>query len=212
MISKGTNNKQQNQTAIPCDAGSVVMGRTADNGEYKILKLNPDGSINNNNLVTGGNYSINPAFISVPDFSNAVVDAYLGNAFLGNPFVEGIYNLSPFCTLQTNNNSVETINIFLVLVGSPLDNYFNTLTPISDNFAPSPTNIFGLEGLVEFWHAVSLQNMSNITLWKTTNQANLQRSVYLANGDYKLYITAHSPFIYSSGQMYLSCTNIQKIG
>lgn len=216
MISKGTNNKQQNQTAIPCDAGSVVMGRTADNGEYKILKLDSNGNVitaNSSNFVAGGNYSVNGNTIVVPAGSSAVVDTYLGGIDIAlNPLAEGIYNISPFVTLQTNTNQVESVNIFLVEVGSPLDNYFAGLLPIADTFAPAPAFFIGLLGLVEFWHGVNLNNLSNITLWKSNSQANLQRSVYLKNDNYKLYLTANSPFNFSSGEIFLNCTNLQKIG
>jgi hypothetical protein len=112
--------------------------------------------------------------------------------------------------LQTTTNQVESVNVFLVKQGSGLANYFATLNPISDNFAP--VNLFNLEGLVEFWHNVNLNNISNITNWKQSSQPNLQRSVFLESQNYTLYITANSPFIFNNGQIFLSATNIQKIG
>jgi hypothetical protein len=163
MISRGSNNKQQNQTAISCDAGNVVMGRTADNGEYKILKVDNNGGIvtsNSSSFVIGGNYSGLAPTLFVSNGSNAVIDTYLGGTGLSNqPFIEGLYNVSPFVMLQTTTNQVESVNVFLVKQGSGLANYFATLNPISDNFAP--VNLFNLEGLVEFWHNVNLNNISN---------------------------------------------------
>jgi hypothetical protein len=214
MISRGSNNKQQNQTAISCDAGNVVMGRTADNGEYKILKVDNNGGIvtsNSSSFVIGGNYSGLAPTLFVANGSNAVIDTYLGATGLSNqPFIEGLYNVSPFVMLQTTTNQIESVNVFLVRQGSGLANYFATINPITDNFAP--VNLFNLEGLVEFWHNITLNNISNITNWKQSSQANLQRSVFLYSGNYTLYITANSPFIFNNGQIFLSATNIQKIG
>jgi hypothetical protein len=214
MISKGVNNKQQNQVANPCDAGSVVMGRDGDNGSYKILKLNSNGEIvPPASFLFGINYSANnngvPA--NVPPLSSAVVDTYIANvpiSFIG--INEGIYNIFPFVTFQTTTNAVNSINIFLVKENSNLDFYFQTLNPISDNFAPP--SISDTFGLVEFWHNVNMSTISNITRYKQTNQANLQRSVYLNGGNYKIYITANNPFIFDDGAIVIALSNFEKIG
>jgi hypothetical protein len=213
MISKGVNNKQQNQGAIPCDAGSVVMGRDGDNGSYKILKLNSDGEIvSPASFIQNANYSANNnSNFSVPPLSSVVVDTYIANSqIIFGAINEGIYNIAPFVLFNTTTNAVNSINIFLVKQGSNADIYFNTLNPISDNY--SPLFINDTFGIVEFWHGVQMNNISNITRYKQSSQANLQRSVYLNGGNYVLYVTGHSPFILDNGNIVVTMANFQKIG
>lgn len=213
MISKGVNNKQQDQGAIPCDAGSVVMGRTDDNGAYKILKLNSDGSLfNPNEFIQNAIYSANnSSTFGVPPLSPVVVDTYIASQQINFDAInEGIYNIMPFVLFQTTTNAVNSINIFLVKNNSNLYNYFTGLVPISDNFAPLLTS--DTFGLVEYWHGVQMNNISNITRYKQSSQANLQRSVYLNGGFYTLFITANNPFILDNGEISISLANFQKIG
>lgn len=214
MISKGTNNKQNGQGAIPCDAGSVVMGRDNDNGSYKILKLNPDGSLfTPSSFVQNANYSDNIVGVpaSVPPLSSVVIDTYIAKVPVSfGALNQGIYKILPYVLFQTTTNATNSINIFLIKENSDADLYFSTLNPITDNYSPLLIN--QTFGIVEFWHGVQMNNISNITRYKQTSQANLEREIYLNGGVYYYYITANNPFILDNGQILVASANFQQIG
>lgn len=216
MISKGTNNKQQNQTAIPCDAGSVVMGRTADNGEYKILKLNSDGSIssNQNTFVANGQLSSNVPFGLVPIIPPVLLAP---NTFMGgidisaSPLISGVYSLSPFVYFSASASP--DINIFLVIEDSALDLYFQSLTAGASIFFPTGVDL--QNGLVEFWHSVNMSSIAPISNFFATNQANLKRDISISNPNNKqlrYYIVSDNTFTPISGELFISNTLLSKIG
>jgi hypothetical protein len=216
MIQRGTNNKSNGQTAKVCDAGSVVVGRTADNGEYKILKLNSDGSISSNQstFVNGAKLSSNVPFGVVP-----IVPAGLKapNTFLAGvdvssvPLVNGVYSISPF--VYFNATTAPNINIFLVKQNSTLDNYFQTLTAGVSVFFPTSADL--QNGLVEFWHSANMSSIAPVSNFFATNQANLKRDISISNpnnDNFRLYIVTDNATTLISGELFISNTLLSKIG
>jgi hypothetical protein len=216
MISKGVNNKQQDQGAIPCDAGSVVMGRTGDNGEYKILKLANDGSITSTSstFVNGAKLSSNVPFGLVPIVPAGLKapNTFLAGVDISNvPLVNGVYSISPFVYL--NATTSPNINIFLVKQNSTLDNYFTTLTAGVSIFFPTGADL--QNGLVEFWHSVNMASIAPVSNFFATNQANLKRDISINNpnnDNFRLYIVTDNATTLLSGELFISNTLLSKIG
>jgi hypothetical protein len=212
MISKGTNNKQQNQTAIPCDAGSVVMGRTADNGEYKILKLDSTGAITSSNtsFVAGGNYSNNPTPTIIPVGPKPVDTLLTFVPIASIPLVQGIYQIAPFVILNSTTTPLPNVDILLVRKNSTLFNYINTLTIGSSVFLPTIANL--QNGLIDSWTNNLVQNISTIgNIQVLESRISLQKNVYLDTEEYYFAVLSNSNFSLLNGEIFTSCSLLAKL-
>lgn len=201
MISQNSNNKPSGSTAVQCDAGIPIMGRTADTGVYEILKVNADGSLP---ITTSP-----PTMLTFPDLITpqaaalAPVGAFAANIIMGyNAFTvtvatAGIYILRPFFMFQYT--VLGAVNMYLIKNGSPLDTYVLTRGVGVDSFAPSITDV--ANGLSAVFHNITNQQIGG-TIAKTQFNNNQQFEFYLETGDYKLLITSHTAPTTGSATVY----------
>lgn len=199
MISQNSNNKPSGSTAVQCDSGIPLIGRTGDTGVYQILKVNADGSLptptvtiptfpdlitpNAAVLAPAGAFAAN-VIMAFGNFSVTVTDA-------------GIYTLRPFFMFQYV--VLGAVNMFLVKVGSPLEAYINTRAVGVDSFSPSITDVS--QGLSAQFHSIANQQIGG-QIAKTLFAVNQQFDFYLEAGNYKLLITSHTAPTTGSATIY----------
>jgi len=213
MIQRGTNNKSNGQTAKVCDAGSVVMGRTGDNGEYKVLKVDANGSISSSglNFVAGGNYSNNPTPTIIPVGPKPIDTLLTFLPIASVPLVQGIYQIAPFVILNSTGLPAANVDILLVRKNSNLYNYINTLVIGSGVFLPTMPDL--QNGLIESWTNLSFQNISTIGNIQTLagSLTALQRNVYLDTEEYYFAVLSNSNFSLLTGEIFTSCSLLAKL-
>lgn len=190
MISQDSNNRPSGSTAVQCDAGIPIMGRTSDTGVYQILKVNADGSLPT-------------ASVTIPTFPdlltpNATVLAPAGakaaniilsyGTFTVNVATAGNFTIRPF--FMADLTVLGAVTMYLIKNGSPLDAYTSTRLVGVDSYNPAITDY--VNGLAASFHNIANQ-LIGISTAKTFVQSNNQQTeYYLEAGDYKLLVVVHT--------------------
>jgi hypothetical protein len=211
MVSNVNNQKASGSSAIQCDAGSPISGRTADDGVYQILKVNADGSLPTG-LVPEANANV--PYYGTPRASVLnPVGAFTANTLVFYesvtlaPIVDGLYTIQPqfICA----SNSAGSVNFALIKIGSVMDTYTSTRNVGTDSFTPSITD-FGA-GFSAYWDNAVLTAIGSTGSRGTGALVIQQKDVYLDAGSYKLLIWVHTAFTTSSPIIYTGFTNFTKI-
>jgi hypothetical protein len=199
MISQNSNNKPTGSTAVQCDAGIPVMGRTGDTGVYQILKVNADGSLPTPSVTI-------PTF---PDLITPTANVLApAGAFAANIIIA--YD-SGFVTVATAGNFIirpffmaqlavlGAVNMYVIKAGSPLDAYVTTRAIGVDSYAPAITDYSN--GLSAAYHNVANQFIGT-NIGKTFFAANAQTEFFLEAGDYKLLVVVHTALTTGNSTIY----------
>jgi hypothetical protein len=204
MITQNSNNKPSGSTAVQCDAGIPIMGRTADTGVYQIIKVNPDGSIaspaayipNTTDLALPVANPLNPVGV----FAAGIILYYNPSnvGFVADVQTAGVYVIRPFFMFQYT--VLGAVNFALIQNGTPLDAYVSGRAIGTDSFAPSITDVS--QGLAYFWHNVANQQVGG-TVAKSVFANNQQFEVFLEVGVYKLLVTSHTALTTGSATTYV---------
>lgn len=206
MISQNSNNKPSGSTAVQCDAGIPIMGRTGDTGVYQILKVNADGSLPTPSVTI----PTSPDLLTPDATVLAPPAAFAANIILsyGNFFVTvataGIYVIRPFFMAQLS--TLGAVNMYLIKQGTSLDAYTTTRGIGVDAYSPAITDFS--TGLSAAFHNVANQNIGG-QIGKTFVQPNTaQNEFYLETGNYNLLVVVHtalttvSPTIYCGFEVF----------
>jgi hypothetical protein len=211
MITQNSNNKPSGSTAVQCDAGIPIMGRTADTGVYQIIKVNPDGSIaspaayipNTTDLALPVANPLNP----VGAFAAGIILYYNPSnvGFVADITVAGIYVVRPFFMFQYT--VLGAVNFALIQSGTPLDAYAGTRNIGTDSFAPSITDVS--QGLGYVWHNIANQQVGG-QIGKSVFNNNQQFEIFLEAGIYKLLVTCHTALTTGSPTTYVGFETFYK--
>lgn len=189
MSLKVNNTKPSGTNAIPCDAGTPVMGRTSPTGVYEIIKVNAAGEIVTSALNTflpgtAAYIGTNPAQLTL------VPGAPAANTFIGfapvNALItidEGIYSVNPAFIFDNGGVNAGGCSFMLYKDGSTVDAYITTLPPFNA-FAPGIANL--LTGVFGYWHNSANQLMGG-NVSQSYNRTNTQH-LYLESGIYKIAV------------------------
>lgn len=200
MSLKVNNTKPSGTVAKDCDAGTPIMGRTANNGTYEILKVNSDGSLpitptyNPINTFGAAYFGKNPQNINVP-LPAPPANTYLGrfNVPLAGFNLGGLYEINPVFIFSYVGALTGGVNFVLFEQGSNMDNYINLLTP-GNTFAPS---IADLPGVYQYWHNTAAQNFG-AGLGITFNRNNTLKT-FLPNANYEIAIITEGALSIQAG-------------
>lgn len=200
MISQNSNNKPSGSTAVQCDAGIPIMGRTGDTGVYQILKVNADGSLPTPSVTI-------PTF---PDLisPNATVLAPAGakaanlilsyGSFTVNVATAGNFTIRPF--FIANLTVLGAVSMYLIKNGTPLDAYTTSRAVGVDSYNPAITDYSS--GLAAAFHNIANQFIG-VSIAKTFITSNIENfNVYLETGDYKLLVVCHTALTTGSTTVY----------
>ena len=204
---QNSNLRPDGSTAIQCDAGTPIMGRTSTTGTYQILKVNADGSLpgNASPLPLANYLAFNSIFTTFPPGTPGVnVLVQKVSLFSGNPITEsGLYRLNPTCVFSGSGTG--GIDFILYPVGYAIETYIDGLTPGTDAFNPT---IFDTIGVTAFWHNTAVQNfgVNNKIAYNRDNSFD----VYLDSGSYKLAIISSGGITYT-GQGFVGFYEFSKI-
>jgi len=187
MISQDSNNRPSGSSAILCDAGIPIVGRTSPTGVYEIIKVNADGSLaaptvtipTFPDLITPDATVLAPAGV----FASSIILAF-GNFFI-TVVDAGIYTLRPF--FMFNYIAVGAVSFYLIKEATTLEAYTNSRAVGVDSFSPAITDV--ANGL-----AASFYNIANIpvsaNIAKTVFNNSQQFDFYLEAGNYKLLVVS----------------------
>jgi hypothetical protein len=200
MISQDSNNRPSGSTAVQCDAGIPIMGRTGDTGVYQILKVNADGSLPTPSVTI-------PTF---PDLITPTVNVLApAGAFAANIIIAydggfvtvataGNFIIRPF--FMANLTVLGAVNMYVVKAGSVLDTYIQSRAIGVDSYTPAITDY--VNGLSAAYHNVSNQNIGT-NVGKTFVQNNTAQTEYfLEAADYKLLVVVHTALTTGSTTIY----------
>ena len=210
-IQQVSNNRPSGSTALSCDAGIPIVGRTSSTGTYQILKVNADGS-----LAIGGAasalvpYSLTPtAYPLAPVAAKGVGIIVYYDQVTSAALTAGLYTINP--TYQVDTLTVGgAVNFMLIKAGTPLDAYTSTRNVGVDGFTPAATDFQSGCGL--FWHNNPLQIISSTNIQGTSNLNTTAKNVYLEAGIYKLLVYVHTAFTNASSTSYIGFTEFTQIG
>jgi hypothetical protein len=203
---QNSNLRPDGSTAIQCDAGTPIMGRTSTTGTYQILKVNADGSIAGlPSPIADASiyYSLTPNVTPSPVGAMAGGTAILYADLITTSINAGSYTLSPMYQVQATTTG-GAITMILVKVGSTFDAYCSSLNLGSDAFTPNTGNLG--TGFAQIWHNIPLQEMGTIAgvSTSTANANVLEKSTYLESGAYKLMVICHTAFTIGSPAVLVS--------
>ena len=193
---QNSNLRPDGSTAIQCDAGTPIMGRTSTTGTYQILKVNADGSIAGlPSPIADASvyYSLTPNITPSPIGAMAGGTAILYADIITASINAGSYTLSPMYQVQATTTG-GAITMILVKVGSALDTYCSGLNLGSDAFSPNAGNV--QNGFAQIWHNIPLHQLGTIAgvSTSTANANVLEKTTYLESGTYKLMVICHTAF------------------
>jgi hypothetical protein len=209
---QNSNLRPDGSTAIQCDAGTPIMGRTSTTGTYQILKVNADGS-----LPVGANTPLTPP--STPS-SNSPFSVTLGSGIIGaGTFLfcvpctiittpnAGLYRINPFVAF--NGIGAGSINIALVEDSSSLASYCFGLNPGVDAFSPGISNL--TSGLSCWWHNNTAEAISGQV--QIAYNRNNPTNAYLSNTPQFLLAWVHTAITVGAlGQFNYGFYEFAKIG
>ena len=203
---QNSNLRPDGSTAIQCDAGTPIMGRTSTTGTYQIMKVNADGTIAGlPSPIADASvfYSLTPNPYASPLGAMGGGTAIAYADIITTQISAGSYIISPQYVVQATTTG-GSVTMILVKVGSVLDAYCNSLNLGTDAFTPNTGNVSN--GFAQIWHNVPLMELGTIAgVSTTTANANvLNKSVYLESGTYKLLVICHTAFTIGSPLVYVS--------
>jgi len=210
MISTVNTQKPTGSTAIQCDPGTPISGRTSDTGTYQILKVNPDGS-----LPFGGAIETQVPTTSTPLATTIPVPGLKASGICciydlitpTQPILDGIYKVNPMIVLEANPTGA--FNCALVKVGSTIDAYINTRVLGVDGFTPTINDF--LTGFAIWWHALPIQTMGGGN--EGFAQLNAQdKTVRLEAGNYRIFFWIETAITTISPTAFVSFSEFTKIG
>jgi len=221
MISQNSNNKPNGSTAVECDAGIPIMGRTGDTGEYKIVKVEPDGSLSVN--VDGGGGIVIPqtsGFTYQPEVATLpagiipagaciIYNPLPGGGFFINITEAGIYNIRPFLFFRAT--VAGTITFVLIKTGTAADTYTSLRILGSDTWTPT---IAEVQGSVAYFTLIPTVRASGGTVYKTQFNPTLlpEFNYYLGIGQYKLLVLCATTSTTNDNTLLYGFENFYKIG
>jgi hypothetical protein len=211
MVSNVNNQKASGSSAIQCDAGSPISGRTADDGVYQILKVNADGSLPTG-VVPQTEANTPPLFQPLGGTLNPVgafgVGVLVFYASINLTNIEaGLYAISPQFICATN--SAGAVNFALIEDGSIMDAYISSRNVGVDSFTPTITDYS--TGFALFWHNNALEVIGSSGSRGTANLTAQRKQVYLKADTYKLAVWVHTAFTTSSPIVYVGFNEFAKI-
>jgi len=193
MINELSNNKPSGFQSYECDAGVPISGRTNTTGSYQILKVNSDGSINNATPDTQALYTgYNTTSIATIGVSPVNL-TFVGKSNPINIQNSGQYQVNP--TFIYTGGAGGGISFILYQDGSVLNAYINSLTPFTDTFQATATDI--ASGLYGYWHNTVVQAFS-VSLRTSFNRDNTN-SLYLTAGTYYIAIITDGATVFNAG-------------
>ena len=203
---QNSNLRPDGSTAIQCDSGTPIMGRTSTTGTYQIMKVNADGTIAGlPSPIADASvfYSLtpNPYLSPIGAMAGGTAIAYAD--LITTSIDAGCYIFSPQYVVQATTTG-GAVTMILVKVGSVLDTYCGSLNLGTDAFQPSTGNVSN--GFAQIWHNVPLHSLGTIAGVSTTtaNSNVLNKNVYLESGTYKLMVISHTAFTIGSPMVYVS--------
>jgi hypothetical protein len=200
MISQNSNNKPSGSTAVQCDAGIPIMGRTGDTGVYQILKVNADGSlpIPSVTIPTFPDLETPNTTPLAPAGAKAVNLILSYGSFTVNVATAGNYTIRPFFMAQLT--VLGAVNMYLIKQGSVLDAYTTSRAVGVDSYNPAITDY--VNGLAAAFHNIANQFIG-VNIAKTFITSNIENfNVYLETGDYKLLVVVHTALTTGSTTVY----------
>ena len=191
MISSMNTTKPSGSTAIQCDAGTPISGRTGDTGTYEILNLLPGGGISQGQNITAP-YISPPNQVVLPPGGALLAGIYIGivNTAITIP-VTGVYNLKPF-VIFPDATGTGAIEIILTDVNSGLSAYAPTRAPFSDPYDPAPVD-FALVDSGYYWSNIPLEAIGTTSRRSSINTAQ-DRNYYMQAGDYNAILVCRTAF------------------
>lgn len=200
MISQDSNNRASGSTAVLCDAGIPIVGRTSPTGVYEIIKVNADGSLAAPSVTipTFSDLITPTANVLAPSgaFAATVIIAY--DPSFVTVATAGNFIIRPF--FMANLTVLGAVNMYVVKSGSPLDAYITTRAIGVDAYSPAITDYSN--GLAAAYHNVVNQNVGG-SIGKTfVLNTTAQTEYFLEVADYKLLVVVHTALTTGSTTIY----------
>lgn len=212
MSLKVNNTKPSGTNAIPCDAGTPISGRTANNGTYEILKLNADGSLPVSGTVTplpgtAAYIGVNAQTISLGGGTPGA-NIYLGQiSVISLTSIDaGFYSVNPVFIFANGGTNAGGTTFLLYKDGTAIDSYINTLVG-GNSFNPGMIDL--LTGVFGYWH-----NTTNQFLGATTSISYNRNNVlntYLEQGIYKIAVITDGNPNFAGGPGYVGLYDFTKL-
>ncbi len=199
MISSMNTTKPSGSTAIQCDAGTPISGRTGDTGTYEILNLLPGGGISQGQNITAS--YISPVLaIVLPPGGALVAGNFIGsvNSVITIPET-GVYNLKPF-VIFPDATGAGAIEIILTDVNSGLSAYIPTLVAFTDPYNPGVSD-YALLDSGYYWSNLPLEAVGTTSRRSTIN-ANQDKNYYMQAGDYNAILVCRTAFATTGATAY----------
>ena len=210
-IQQVSNNRPSGSSALSCDAGIPIVGRTSSTGTYEILKVNADGTLAGATVSpsTVVPYSVAPtAYPLAPVAAKAAGIILYYDSVTTSALTDGLYKITPFYMLDTLT-AAPSVSIVLVRAGSTLDAYCNTRSVGADGFTPNPTDF--ASGYACFWDNNPLQTLSSTNMKSTAMLTTQTKEVYLKAASYKLLVFVHTAVTPQSSTSYVGFSQFTKI-
>jgi hypothetical protein len=206
MINQNSNNKPSGFQSVDCDSGLPVSGRTAANGNYQILKVNPDGTLNTTSqTVAPAQYLQFANPITVPTGALAA-NTYVAQVQLGG-FDSGIYRINP--AFIFNGTTTGGINFVIYNSLGSMFTYVNGLIQ-GAAFAPTIANVTPNGGVAGYWHNTAVQSFG--TVIEASYNRNNTLDVFLDTDTYYIAIITDGAVNITTNSALFGCIEASKIG